>query len=159
MDRTSLTLIFTFSLIICFGQSEIKGTWTLDSYTIDSGKVVEIRDKLKKDKLTFYNDGRYVKTYYAPKLPDGARHQVTYSLLDGKITDKYFDKDGHELKMVQARKRTESGTFKMSEPAGEIQFLMDKNSYSMIFKVEGQYLIIADTLDNRVVWGRYKKKT
>jgi hypothetical protein len=141
-----------------FAQNELKGTWVLESYTVDSRKPTEIKDRLKKDKVTFDEDGRYIKRYYQEDLPEGARIHMTYNFLDGKVTKKYFDKDGYELKVVRVIKKIDNGTYKKIS-AGEIRVLTEKDSCVRMFKVDGRYLTIADTLKNKVIWKKYKRRS
>jgi hypothetical protein len=157
MTKTLILLVFIAWTMTSFGQGELQGTWILDSYTVDNGERIEIADRLKKEKITFDNDGRYLKTYYEEELPEGARIQMTYSMLDKKATKKYFDKDGHEIKVVRVKKKTDNGTYKRTN-SGELRFLTAKVNYTRIYKLDVKHLNIADTLDNRVIWSRYKKR-
>jgi len=158
MIKTLLFLIFISWTTNSFGQSELQGTWILESYTVDNGKPIEITDRLKKEKMTFDNDGRYVKTYHEEELPEGARIHMTYNTLDKKVTKKYYDKDGYELKVVRVKKKTDNGEFEKID-SGELRFSTAKGSYTKMYKIDGQHLNIADTLDNRVIWSRYKKRS
>jgi hypothetical protein len=158
MRKTLILLVLIASRLTSFGQEELQGTWILESYTVDNGKRIEITDRLKKEKVTFDNDGRYLKTYHAEELPEGAGIQMTYSMLDKKVTKRYFDKDGYEIKGVRVKKRTDNGTYKQTN-AGELRFLTAKGNYTRIYRLDGQHLNIADTLDNRVIWSQYKKRS
>jgi hypothetical protein len=130
----------------------IKGTWILESYAVDSSKWIDVKDNLKKDKITFGTDGRYIKTYHV-----GTRIRMKYNSLDGKVTKKHFDKHGYELKVVRVRKKTINGTYEKMG-SNEIRLLMEKDSKTKTIKIDGQRLIIADTLDKRVIRSRYKKR-
>lgn len=158
MTKILILLLFVGWTTLSFGQSELQGTWILDSYTVDNQKPVEVTDRLEKEKLTFDKDGRYLKTYHKEELPEGARIHVTYNMLDKKATKKYFDKEGYELKVVRVKKKTDNGTYEKTD-SGEIRFSTAKGSYTRIYKIDGQHLNIADTLDNRVIWSRYKKRS
>jgi hypothetical protein len=158
MNKPSILLVFMFWTTICFGQSELKGTWILESYIVEGRKPIEIKDRLKKEKITFDTGGRYLKTYHEEELPDGARIQMTYNTLDREVTKKYFDRNGYEIKVVQVKKKIDNGTYQIVR-AGQIIFLIEKDSYTKMFEVDGPHLSIADTLDNRVIWRRYKKRS
>src|SRR5262245_45577776 len=101
MKTTLVLLIFLCRTMMSFAQNELKGTWLLESCIVDSKKPTEIENRREKDKITFDADGRYVKRYHEEDLPVGARIQMTRDFLDRKVTIKYFDKDGYELKVVR----------------------------------------------------------
>jgi len=100
MNRTSLTLTFVILSIACFGQSELTWTWILDSYQVDSGKLLDVKKKQERDKITFNKDGQYKRTYYKALLPDTVTLKLSYSFLDEKMTEQYFDKNGRELQTM-----------------------------------------------------------
>jgi hypothetical protein len=158
MTKALILLIFIAWTFTSFGQGELQGTWILESYTVDNGKHIEITDRLKKEKVTFDNDGRYLKIYHEEELPEGARIQMTYSTLDKKVTKKYFDKDGYEMKVIRIKKKTDNGTYKKTN-SGELQFLTAKGNYTRAYRLDGLHLSIADTIENRVIWSRYKKQS
>jgi phage tail tube protein FII len=158
MKTTLVLLIFLCCTAIAFAQKELKGTWVLESYTVDGRKPTEIQDRLEKVKITFGGEGRYVKRYHEEDLPDGARIEMTYKFPEGKITKKYFDKDGYELKVVRVVKKIDNGTYEKTD-SDKLRISTAKGNYTKMFNMNGQYLSIADTLNNRVVWSRYKRRS
>jgi hypothetical protein len=158
MTKISILLLFMSWTTLSFGQGELQGTWTLESYTVDNRKPMEVTSRLQKEKMTFEKGGRYLKTYHEEELPEGARIHMTYSMLDKKVTKKYFDKDGYEIKVVKAKKKTDNGTFEKID-ADRLRFSTAKDNYIKVFKIDGKYLNVADTVDNRVVWKNYKKRS
>jgi hypothetical protein len=158
MTKILILLLFIGWTTLSFGQGELQGTWILECYTVDNKEPLEITDRWKKEKMTFDKDGRYLKTYHKEELPEGARIHMTYNMLDKKVTKKYFDKDGYEIKVVRVKKKTDNGTYEKMD-SGELRFFTEKRSYTKMYKIDARYLNIADTLDNRVIWSRYKKRS
>ena len=140
------------------GPDPLLGNWTLYSYKIENGKEIKIEDKLEKDKVMFDGDGSYLKSYYAADVPEGTRHQMTYNLMDRKVEDKYFDKDGYELKVVRVKRKIEKGKYERIDNVDQVRFITDNQTYNKTIRIEGLDLITIDTVDNKVFLSRYKKK-
>jgi hypothetical protein len=157
MTKIFILITLTACATRSFAQGELQGTWILESFTVDSGQPIEIT-RLEAVKITFDEDGRYIKTYHQEELPDGAQVHMTYTLPDKKFTRKYLDKDGYEIKVVRVKKKTDNGTYEKVNP-NELRFSTANGSYTKMFKVDGQHLSIADTLQSRVIWSRYKKRS
>ena len=157
MVKAFILSIFLFSAVRAHGQDSLRGSWTLRTYSVGDDKEVNFKGKRQRDKITFDGEGSYTKFYYARELPDGAHLQLTSNLMDGKISEKYFDKDGNEIKVGRVKKQKEKGKYVRTN-LNQIRFSTVKETYFKTIKLQGLDLIVTDTIFKKALFLRYKKK-
>ncbi|HTJ52437.1 MAG TPA: hypothetical protein VL443_23420 [Cyclobacteriaceae bacterium] len=157
MIKTLTLSILLFWTIKALGQDSLRGSWTLRTYNVGDSKEAKIEGKRQRAKITFDGEGSYTKSYYVRELPDGARLQLTSNLMNGKTSEKYFDKDGNEIKVGHVKKQREEGRYERIS-LNQIRFSTDKQTYINTIRLQGLDLIVIDTIFKKALFLRYKRK-
>jgi hypothetical protein len=152
MNKFLPLLIFFLSTIGGFAQSELIGTWILQSVTIDNGKEFEVGRRSKRDKISFDRKWGYVKVDYEGEF----QLYIEYTFLDGKLT--IMDKKGYGIKEKRLKKKIEKGHYEKIGDLGELLFKTLDNNYSRMIRIVGQYLFITQTFDDKIISYKYKKR-